>query len=81
MRADMSVTSMLDREVYVYAEVDKLIGLSPAPRSGGSTATSVAAKITRRSSASRRELRRGLRGASSSRLACLLNTATAGKCQ
>ncbi|KBG78646.1 hypothetical protein N080_02403 [Mycobacterium tuberculosis MAL010136] len=27
MRADMSVTSMLDREVYVYAEVDKLIGL------------------------------------------------------
>ena len=27
MLADMSVTSMLDREVYVYSEVDRLIGL------------------------------------------------------
>lgn len=27
MLARMSVTSMLDREVYVYAEVDRLIGL------------------------------------------------------
>lgn len=81
MRADMSVTSMLDREVYVYAEVDKLIGLPAGTAKRWINGSSVAAKITRRSSASRRELRRGLRGASSSRLACLLNTATAGKCQ
>ncbi|CMS06751.1 Uncharacterised protein [Mycobacterium tuberculosis] len=81
MRADMSVTSMLDREVYVYAEVDKLIGLPAGTAKrwingyerGGKDHPPIL-RVTR-------ELRRGLRGASSSRLACLLNTATAGKCQ
>ncbi|CMP12962.1 Uncharacterised protein [Mycobacterium tuberculosis] len=81
MRADMSVTSMLDREVYVYAEVDKLIGLPAGTAKrwingyerGGKDHPPIL-RVTP-------GLRRGLRGASSSRLACLLNTATAGKCQ
>ncbi len=69
---------MLDREVYAYAEVDKLIGLAGTAKRwingyerGG--------KITRRSSAYAGSYAVGYVGGES-RLACLLNTATAGKC-